>query len=189
MRRTLLGSSGAVLPRPLAGWYFYSTSAVSNTTSNTLGNGSLRLAPWVVDRAMSIDRMAAEISTVGEAGSKLRLGIYADTGNGYPGALLLDAGQIAGDSATVQELTVSLSLPVGVYWIGGAVQSAATTQPTVRVNSQWYPPVPIPSSTLPAAGGGAAAALQTGVTGALPATFSSTLASAQTYPRLILRAA
>jgi hypothetical protein len=47
----------AAFPRvaPAAGQYLVPASPGSATTSAVLGNGSLRLAPWVLTRAMSID--------------------------------------------------------------------------------------------------------------------------------------
>lgn len=174
---------------PATGQYVMTTATNGTTTSAALGNGTERMAPWVLTRAISIDRIGAEITTVGEAGSKLRLGIRADSGNCYPGALLLDAGQIAGDSATVQDLTVSLTLAAGLYWIGGAVQSAPTTQPTVRVPSAWTPPVPISLGTsIPGANVQVIANSQTGVTGAL-GTFSATATAVATVPRVHVRLA
>lgn len=180
-----------LIPPLRTGLYFFPQSPQNSATSNTLGNGTLRLAPWLVERAITIDRLGAEITTIGEAGSKLRLGIYADDGSGYPGALLLDAGQIAADSSTVpQELTCSLTLQPGLYWLGAAVQSAAATQPTVRtVANGWTPPIPVGTTSIPGANVFYLAYQQTSVTGALPATFSSTVSVGGTLPRLLIRTA
>lgn len=177
------------LPRLAAGNYMFATSPSGGSTSNAHGNNVLRLMPWWVPRPLEIDRIGAEITAAGEAGSKMRLGIYADNGNAYPGALLLDAGQIAADSATVQELTCALTLSSGLYWIGGAVQGAPTTPPTVRINSTWYPPVPIAVGGMPAANSTAVGYSQTGVTGALPATFTSTIGTAGSAVRTFVRTA
>jgi rubredoxin len=158
------------------------------STSATLTNGTLRLAPWVVPFPMTIDRLGAKITSAGEAGAKLRLGIYSDTGNTYPGALLLDAGQINGDSATVQELTVSQVLAAGLYWIGGAVQAVVTTQPTVEITNDWTPPVPLLLTTsAPAVAATSVGYAQTSVTGALPANFTSTVTATGSAPRLHIR--
>jgi hypothetical protein len=125
--------SNAVSPTSyISGQYYCCNSAAATSTSAALGNGSLRLSRWDVTAAITITRLWAEVTTVGEAGSKFRIGIWNDDGTGKPGNLLLDAGQIAGDSATVQELTVSRTLAAGTYWVGGAVQSAPSTQPTMR---------------------------------------------------------
>jgi hypothetical protein len=177
---------------PTAGQYFFTTSPANAATSATLSNAVLRLSPWVVERSLNIDRIGAEITAVGDAGSKLRIGIYADNGACLPGALLLDAGTIAGDSATVQDIALgtTLALPSGLYWVGGAVQVVTTTQPTVRVQSNWTPPVPLPGGTsAPGSGATHVCVFQnTGVTGALPAlfTYAGTTSPA---PRIHVRAA
>lgn len=160
----------------------------STSTSGTLTNNTLRLAPWYVPVACAIDRLGGDIATVGEAGSKVRLGIYGDNGTAYPGALVLDGGQIAGDSATVQELTVSLTLSPGLYWIGGVVQSATTTQPTVRINNNWYGPVMLALTTsAPAASATATGYAQSSVSGALPANFTTSVTASGSAPRCHVR--
>lgn len=187
-----LFQSGSITPVAATGQYIFTSSPGATATSAALGNGNLRVIPWLVTRAMAIDRIAAEIvtGTTADAGAKYRLGIYADNGNAYPGALLLDAGQIAADVVAVAELTVALTLPAGLYWIGGAVQSVVTTQPTVRTVSNWTPPVPIgPGTSAPAAGTGAFGYTNTGVTAALPATFTATVAGSGNAPRCHVRAA
>lgn len=115
-----------------AGSYYQTTPHATTTTNGALGVGTGRFSPWAVRRTISIVRLGAEVSTAGEAGSLVRLGIYADDGTGYPGALVLDAGTIAGDSATVQEITVSTVLTPGLYWVGAVVQNVVTTQPHLR---------------------------------------------------------
>lgn len=173
-----------------AGQYYVPLAPSGAGTSNSLGVAVLRVVPWIVERTITIDRIGAEITTVGEAGSKLRLGIYIDDGTNYPGALLSDAGQIAGDSATVQDApAVSLTIPPGVYWIGGAVQSVVTTQPTVRTHSG-TPPVPLRLGTsLPGAGTAPVGYSQSSVGGALPAVFTTTGSIVGSAPRLHIRAA
>jgi hypothetical protein len=179
--------------KPDAGDYFFPVSQNDTATSNVLAVGTLRLTPFVVDQTIRIDRLGAEVSTVGEAGSKFRIGVYRDTGGGKPGALVVDAGQIAGDSATAQELTLSstLVLDPGVYWIGGVVQSVTTTQPTLRtVNFQSSgPQIPIAyGSAIPSAGQVVTALTMTGVTGALPGTFTRD-GSGSAVARVFARAA
>ncbi|TAK32335.1 MAG: hypothetical protein EPO40_03130 [Myxococcaceae bacterium] len=174
----------------LAASYFFTASPMAQTTATT-GSGTLRLLPWVVRNPLTIVRLGAEVTVVGDAGSKYRLGIYADTGTCFPGALVLDAGQIAGDSATVQELTISQALQPGLYWVGGVAQSVTTTQPTMRtVGPSWTPPVPLSlGASIPGTGAQTFGFLQGSVTGALPANFTSTATISGTCPRLFVKAA
>jgi parallel beta-helix repeat protein len=152
--------------------YYVCNSPNGSTTGNTLGNGSLRVSPWVIAQAVSITRLWVEHTAAGESGSVYRIGIYSDDGTGKPGALLLDAGTVAVDgSAAVQEVTVSLSLPPGLYWVGGAVQNAATTQPTMRLVSATgggFNTTISFGSTLPSTNSARVSYLQTGITGELP---------------------
>lgn len=172
-----------------SGMYYFTSSPSGGSTSSTLGNGLLRLTPFLVPNACRISRIGGDVSAAGEAGSKLRLGIYADDGTGYPGQLVLDAGPIAGDSATVQEITVNQALAAGVYWIGGVVQSATTSQPTVRIQSGWHSPIPMRSPSLPTASAGVSGFSQASVTGALPPVFTSSVTTAGAAPRVFIKVA
>jgi hypothetical protein len=167
-----LTGSPLLAPPPISGNYYFPYSQGTSSTSNTLGTGTLRVTPVLFSTAFTIVRLGSEITATGDVGSKLRLGIYADNGSGYPSTLVLDAGQIAGDSATVQELTVSKALTAGIYWIGAVVQSVTTTQPTVRTANIMHPNVLVPLGTTIPSAGAAGASLGTGsITGALPGTF------------------
>jgi hypothetical protein len=166
-------------------WWAVADADGALVSVGTVVAGTLRLYPWVVPNDVTLTRIGAEVTSAGEAGSKVRLGIYADDGSGYPGALVLDAGTIAGDSATVQELTISQFLPAGLYWIGAAVQVVTTTQPTVRIQGTGNPPINITLGTsAPSAGYSVWGFSQTGVTGALPANFTTTPSTAGSAARL-----
>jgi hypothetical protein len=189
--QTALDGKAPTRPVPAAGRYVLTCGQNQATTSATLGVGTLRLSPMLLDVAWTIDRIGAEITTIGEAGSKLRLGIYSDNGRCFPGSLLLDAGQIAGDSATGQDITVAQVIPAGLYWIGAAVQTVTVTQPTVRCIAQtWTPPVLMPvNQSAPSNNTAATGLSMTGVTGALPASFSSTVTASTVGPRVWVRLA
>jgi hypothetical protein len=173
-----------------SGQYYHPVSAGSSGTSSTLANGSLRVAPFFVPNSVTLSRIGAEITSAGDAGCKLRLGIYADDGTGYPGALVLDAGTIAGDSVAVQEITISQALSPGLYWIGGAVQLVTVTQPTVRTTGTWTPPVSIRAgTTIPSAGASMIGYVHGSVSGALPSSFTATVAPAGSTPRTLIKVA
>jgi len=184
-------AAGGIVGGFTSGHYYIATTPGGSSTSAVLGVGTLRVTPVYIPTAVTITKLGAEVTSAGEAGSKVRLGIYADNGNGYPGSLLLDAGTINGDSATVQEITVSQALTPGLYWFGGAVQVVSTTQPTVRTQGS-VPNVPLAftfGSTIPGAGASICGYTQTGVTGAFPSTFTTTVNVATTHPRLFFKVA
>lgn len=199
------------------GNYVLIPPATSTSTSAALGNATLRAVPFQVPRNLTVTKIGAEVTTVGDAGRSvsdmvtngtttitsataafvstdrgrlvtgtniatgtyiasvtngttavltiaatgsgsggslvisgcvIRLGIYADNGSGFPGALVIDAGTIDGHSATVQEITISQALSAGTYWFGAVVQGVTTTQPTMRTGTPAF--APISSSTIPA---------------------------------------
>jgi hypothetical protein len=172
-----------------AGRYFFPVNTATSATSATVGVGTLRLTAWLNPVDITIDRIGGEVTVVGDVGSKVRIGIYSDNGFAYPGALFLDAGQLAGDSATTQDITLSNTfIPAGLYWLGGTVQSVTTTQPTVRTISTYHPPVTILGSTsTPTTGSAWMAYSMSSVTGAFPGTFSSTVSTGSVCPRLHMR--
>lgn len=179
---------------PPAGWYFFPVSQAASGTNAALGNGTLRLVPFYLPQATSISRIGAEITTIGQAGSLLRLGLYSDS-LGLPASLLLDAGTIAGDSATVQEIVLGspLALAAGWYWTGGAVQNVTITQPTVRVTSGVTSPILLGTSqSMPGSSATTSGYSMPGITGAFPSTFTAWAGSPSAItsaPRIFMRTA
>ena len=94
-----------------SGLYYHTLQPQSGTATATPTAGVLYVAPFFVPSAVTLIRIGAEVTTGGSAGAVVRLGIWSDTGSGYPGALVLDAGTIDGTSATVQEITISQADP------------------------------------------------------------------------------
>jgi hypothetical protein len=153
---------------------------VANQTTGTLATGQLRLSPIWIPQQRTFDRISTNC-TVAAASSTVRLGIYADTGSGYPGTLVLDAGTVDTSMTGLKEITISQALAPGLYWIGGVMQGGT---PTVRVNSGNVTSVAglMWGETLSAVMGNnpGCSFEETGVTGALPATFTSTISRQNT---------
>jgi hypothetical protein len=183
------GKHKYVNPQPplTSGRYYFVPNSL-NTPIASLGNGNLRLIPFYVPAATTLSRIGGEVTVVGDAASVVRLGIYADDGTFRPGALVIDAGTISGNSATVQEITINTQLPAGWYWTGGAVQNVTTTQPTVRCVSSYVPQGVDTGTLIPAAAASILGRIMTGVTGALPANFVDAGTHAG-VPRLFVKVA
>lgn len=178
------------LMQPTIRWIsgrYYFVPDYTGTGAATLTTALLRAVPFIVPNTVTLTKIGAEVTIAGEAGSKYRLGIYSNT-DGRPDALLLDAGTIAGDSATVQELTISLTLTPGVYWAAGVTQVVVTTQPTMRVSASGTPVIPIDNgTTVPGAGAVPHGWAIAGITGALPNPFGTPVVSGST-PRIFVKA-
>lgn len=170
---------GLVLPPPFkTGSYYVIGGEAGPSTSNALGVATFRAAPVRLFYSTTLVRLGVDVTVIGDSGCHFRLGIYADDGGGLPGALVIDAGQVAADSVAQPEATISTTLAAGLYWFGGAVQDVTTTQPTLRtIGSGWQPPIPLRLSTGSAPSSVSALCFSmSSVTGALPGTF--TVASA-----------
>ena len=96
------------------GLYHAGITASSLAPLATSAN-SLDLLPFYVPVAQSFDRIAINITTA--AAGNARLGIYADDGTVYPGALILDAGVITTGTTGIRALTISHTLTPGLYWL------------------------------------------------------------------------
>lgn len=133
-----------------SGQYFFCNSQGTTSTGNTTNN-TVRVSPWLVTEAITISRLFAEFTVAGEASSEFRFGIWNDDGAGKPGTLLLDAGTAStAGSPGAFEVTVSQAVGPGIYWVGGAVQNASSTQPTMRTVNASTMPTALPlGSSLP----------------------------------------
>lgn len=87
---------------------------------------TLYAAPFYVPRALSLDRIAVQITA--QAGENIRFGIYSNGTNLYPGALVLDSGEVTLSDTQVEAVTISESKLKGIYW--GVILSDGT--PSLR---------------------------------------------------------
>lgn len=163
--------SGTYAPLGLREGYWYVGGDGGNPTTAIRPEAQLEATPFLMPVDGSLDRIAVEVTTVGTSGAVIRLGIYDAAADGTPGNLVLDAGTVSGTSTGVKEVTISPSLDRGWYFLAAAVQGAAGTRPTTRTMATGGRQVGHAAVatifTFPARG-----YFQTGVTGALPASFT-----------------
>jgi hypothetical protein len=120
--------------------------------------------------------------TTGQTGGACHVGIYADTGAGYPGALVYDTGAISGLTSTTvvtNTPTTGPTLQAGWYWIA-SIFTASGTFPSVTAATSNYGTslnAQLGSDTaahLLATSGQAATGISVaGTYGALPSTFTA----------------
>lgn len=126
------------------------------------------------------------VQTANTATSVFRFGLYEDNGSGtYPGALILDAGVSTADLSTTgfKSCTAFSATDVGgrFIWMGGAVQVAAPVSNGLNgVNSVGRG---MAISTVPNLNPSVAYS-QSGVTGALPGTFTATRAWSNAWAKI-----
>lgn len=171
-----------------SGHYYIAAGQAAPTTAQT-GNSLTRVGPVFIPNDITIAKIGCETTVNGEAGSVFRIGIWNDTGGGYPGTLAKDFGTVAGDGgAAIKEITPDpvLTLTRGLYWFGGAAQVAATTQPTMRVTSSWNPPLLMSFGTSVHSAGAVTSGYYDTQAGAFT-TFTTTAAAISYIPRITFK--
>jgi hypothetical protein len=102
-----------------------------NVSTGVATNGNARCAPVYFPRACVIDRLAFEAVTAGEAGAVERMGVWADTGDLFPGVTLFDdGGRQLVDTTGIKEISPNAALVVD--GVGGYIDTpnAAPVQVT-----------------------------------------------------------
>lgn len=97
------------------GSYYTSRLAGGALEDSLVPVNQLDALPFIVPTSQNFDRIAINVTTA-VAGNG-RLGIYADNGDVYPGALILDAGEVDTGTTGVKEIIISLNLQPGLYWL------------------------------------------------------------------------
>lgn len=99
---------------------------ITSTTSPAVG--TLFALPLVVSKTTKFDIITFTISTNGAANA--HAGIYRDTGNCYPGALIFDTGDIDCSTGNTKNTTITSASQIfqpDLYWLAWEA-SAATIQ-------------------------------------------------------------
>lgn len=174
-----------------AGAYIGSAAPAGNITTQPV-NGDLRLTPLIIDTgsaSVAFDRLSTYVATAGGTGAKARLVIYADTGFGYPGALVHDSGQLAAETSTTEVLEAlsGFALAPGVYWAGVVTQGTPSPAP-IYVGVTGRSPF-VARQNVQAGSGSATSYNTTSVTSAPPDPFPSTPTVTSSGAEALLRVA
>lgn len=124
----------------IAGLSPYTNAALVTSTTGPTVN-TLYAMPILISEITKFDVIRCQVTTLG-SGSNLRMGIYYDDGNMYPGKLLYDSSNISAASNGVKSSTITPGLQTfqpGVYWL--AYENSATI-PQIKAlpgaNTCWY---------------------------------------------------
>ena len=98
------------------GEYLAFLQNTSNDRKEALVADKLYALPFVVARSMTFDRIAMEVTTLVDP-SNIRMGIYNNGTNLYPGTLKLDAGTVSSATTGIKAITINHQLTKGLYWI------------------------------------------------------------------------
>ena len=129
-----IGASGGPAARGRASndWFAPFQGTGQPVVNYLASNNFLNLWPWLADSSFNLKGICIEQTNAATTGG-YNLVVYADNGNGYPGALLYDSGLIAGSATLVGRITGTLGSPIpivagGLYWIGFCWQGTGSGQ-------------------------------------------------------------
>jgi hypothetical protein len=183
-------SSAPFGPRYLKSGYSYNPIGHLGSTFTTNGwtQNTLYAVPFYVPNTITTVYEYIYVSVLQGASGGIRFGIYSNSStDDYPNARVVDAGIIATDTVngTVGSnlLSINVSLTGGnLYWLVAVRQGVSNPTLSYITNPNNASSV-FPSSTSPSWQGSQPVAwTMTGVSGALPATFSATKTLALTAP-------
>ena len=140
-----------------SGFYYGPPSATVSITGSGFAN-RITAVPMFFPKPTTIDRIAFRIFTGGAAGSIVRLGVYASTSSGLPGALLHDFGTVDGTvTGNPVAVTVSATLD-GFVWLAARFNDQQPATVFLTSPSILWAPAPTSMSLF---GAGFSSAVQT----------------------------
>jgi hypothetical protein len=95
-------------------------------TTDTPTLQRLVYTPLLLTAGASFDQIFCE-TTAGLANALIRLGIYADDGTGWPGAVILKTAALDASGTGAISATIAWAPAPGLYWTGYCAQTAAAT--------------------------------------------------------------
>lgn len=101
--------TGTYIPSPLASVYRLASS-------RALSANRFYAYAYPITRKRTIDQIFVHVASAA-AGKNLRVCIYADDGNCYPGELISSGGVVNLDTSGLKTVSLNLTLEKGLYWI------------------------------------------------------------------------
>lgn len=127
---------GDQLPTIIGRYYDGSIALAASNTAMATNRQYAGL--FVVNTALTIDRLGIQVSTASAASTGVKLGVFGVDSNHLPsGAALYQSGELLTDSTGLKEASLSLALTPGVYY-AAAIFSGT---PTVRTRLAASAPV------------------------------------------------
>jgi hypothetical protein len=114
--------------RPKVGgtsYYAVPGATFSSVGTRNMTNGRIYYSPWTVDRVITIDQLAIEVST-NVASSECRIGVYNADTDWQPTSLIVDSGIIDCSTTGVKTVSVSITLQPGRYLAAVIANSTQT---------------------------------------------------------------
>lgn len=179
-------------PRNLLTSYFYAPIGLVNQGSGVSPvNNTAYAMPFYVASTKTALYLALNITLLAGTSGGIRVGIYANSATeDYPAARVVDAGLIPTDTVAgttgINLAIISQSLAPGLYWLVACRQAASAPTVYGYTTTTGASSEALPTGTISSSSFGAVAWTQTGITGALPATWTTTKALDITAPAVFI---
>ncbi len=124
-------------PTIWSNWY---NRFFGDSIGQTFVGGRVLLVPFYLPQKALISEISTRISTIGGAGTNLRLGLYKDNGlSPFGGALIQDAGLIAADVLGARTIILqgNISLARGYFWFAIETQDGTVALIRASANQFW----------------------------------------------------
>ena len=152
--------------------------------------------PFYLPGPIALAALSCWVTTAGDTGSMVRCALYADTGQGAPGSLVVDAGDVSAEATGLATGTLADAVNLGPGWYWTMCRSNDDPTGSIAVESYVVPPrnFPLPGVYVSWVDYSTAATQGVlGVGGAMdpgkyPATFPA-LVPVTNWPRVLLTAA
>lgn len=119
-----------LLQRPYTRSGYYNLGAWSSavTTTGAVSAGFAFVRPFLVAAPTSFDRIGVNVTTAATAGSggTIAFAIYTP-GLGLPDTLLVETATVSSETTGAKEVTISVNLDPGVWWVGIRAATASCT--------------------------------------------------------------
>ncbi len=133
-----------LMSEPKLGVPIFPYPVLTSATTRAMTANRLFGVPLCISRAMTLDELLIEVTGAGAGSTYARMGIYLVGPDGYPGALLIDAGTVLTDGVAVKSLAITQDLTGGLYFL--AVICSGT--PTIRGHKPTWTPLGGKSTSL-----------------------------------------
>lgn len=161
---------------------FYGVPTSSTQAAVITVTATLYAYPIYIPNQVAISTFNVS-TTTGQTGAAAHVGIYADNGAGYPGALVYDTGAFnlatSSNAINTNTPTTPVALNPGLYWVA-TIFTATGTFPSVAGSTAIYGSAlnallgsDTAAHSLAVSGGAATGISVAGTYGALPSTFTA----------------
>lgn len=163
------------------------TTSISGAASFTTVADRMYAHPLCIAQTTTFTRIGTGVQAAGTGSTVYRLGIYTSLRTDYgPDTLVLDAGTVDATSTGLKEITISQELFPGQYWLVVVAQVVSGTPKTYNMSSI-NASYANHNNTIATGWTAETFCEQSTVSGALPATASTTPTTTSAGPHVYLR--